>query len=222
VRILVVEDEAKISQFVVQTIKGMGHATDAALSGQEARDLFTQFEYDLIILDIMLSDDNGLHLCQDFKKIKSKTPIMLLTALSQIQDKVTGLDAGADDYMVKPFSVDELSARVRALLRRNADKTLVLKCADLELDIVRRQAVRAGVLIKLTTKEYALLEYFLRNVGRPLTRAQIAEHVWDLHFDPESNVVDVYVKHLRKKIDLPNSKKLIKTIVGQGYVLNEE
>jgi two-component system copper resistance phosphate regulon response regulator CusR len=221
-RILVVEDELKISLFIVQTLKGLGHATDTALTGQEAQILFDQHEYDLIILDVMLPDDNGLRLCRDFKIKKPTTPIMMLTTLSQIEDKVRGLDSGADDYMTKPFSVDEMSARVRALLRRNSTKSLVLKCADLELDVVQRQAIRAGVVIKLTTKEYSLLEYFLRNVGRPLSRAQIAQHVWDLHFDPESNVVDVYVKQLRKKIDSESSKKLIKTIVGLGYVLNEE
>ena len=221
-RILIVEDELKISQFILQTLKGLGHAADCALTGEEARILFEQNEYDLIILDVMLPDDDGLKICLDFKKMKSSTPIMMLTTLSQIEDKVRGLDSGADDYMTKPFSVDEMSARVRALLRRHSTQTLVLKCFDLELDVVLRQAIRNGVVIKLTTKEYSLLEYFLRNVGRPLSRTQIAQHVWDLHFDPESNVVDVYVKQLRKKIDSEFPKKLIKTIVGLGYVLNEE
>ena len=221
-RILIVEDELKISQFIIQTLKGLGHAADSALTGEEARILFDQNEYDLIILDVMLPDDNGLKMCLDFKKKKSSTPIMMLTTLSQIEDKVKGLDSGADDYMTKPFSVDEMSARVRALLRRHSTQSLVLKCFDLELDVVLRQAIRNGVVIKLTTKEYSLLEYFLRNVGRPLSRTQIAQHVWDLHFDPESNVVDVYVKQLRKKIDSEFPKKLIKTIVGLGYVLNEE
>lgn len=221
-RILVVEDELKISLFIVQTLKGLGHAIDTALTGEEAQSLFGQHEYDLIILDVMLPDDNGIRLCRNFKVKKPTTPIMMLTTLSQIEDKVRGLDSGADDYMTKPFSVDEMSARVRALLRRNSSTSLILKCSDLELDVVQRQAIRAGVVIKLTTKEYSLLEYFLRNVGRPLSRAQIAQHVWDLHFDPESNVVDVYVKQLRKKIDSESSKKLIKTIVGLGYVLNEE
>lgn len=146
----------------------------------------------------------------------------MLTTLSQIQDKVMGLDSGADDYMTKPFMVEELTARVRALMRRNSDKPLILKCADLELDLVKRHATRAGNVIKLTNKEYSLLEYFLRNVGRPLTRTQITQHVWDLNFDPESNVVDVYVKQLRKKIDSDSPLKLIKTIVGMGYILNEE
>jgi DNA-binding response OmpR family regulator len=222
VRILVVEDELKISLFIVQTLKGMGHAIDTSLNGAEARTLFDQHEYDLVILDVMLPDDDGMKICRDFKIKKSTTPIMMLTTLSQVEDKVKGLDSGADDYMTKPFSVDEMSARVRALLRRHSSKTLVLKCSDLELDIVQRQALRGGVVIKLTTKEYSLLEYFMRNIGRPLSRSQIAQHVWDLHFDPESNVVDVYVKQLRKKIDSDFPKKLIKTIVGLGYVLNEE
>lgn len=221
-RILVVEDELKISQFIVQTLKGLAHAIDTAATGEEARTLFSQGEYDLVILDVMLPDDNGIRICRDFKILKPTTPIMMLTTLSQVEDKVKGLDSGADDYMTKPFSVDEMSARVRALLRRNSNQTLILKCHDLELDIVQRNAKRGGELIKLTTKEYSLLEYFLRNVGRPLSRAQICQHVWDLHFDPESNVVDVYVKQLRKKIDVGTSKKLIKTIVGLGYVLNEE
>ena len=221
-RILVVEDEIKISQFIVQTLKGMGHATDMAHTGEDARYLADQYDYDLILLDIMLPDDNGIKLCRDFKAKKSTTPIMMLSTLTQIEDKVRGLDSGADDYMTKPFSVDELSARVRALLRRNSEKQNTLKCLDLELNIVTRQAVRSGVAIKLTTKEYALLEYFLRNIGKPVSRSQIAQHVWDLHFDPESNIVDVYVKQLRKKIDSDFEKKLIKTIVGLGYVLNEE
>jgi DNA-binding response OmpR family regulator len=170
----------------------------------------------------MLPDDDGKKICREFKSIKANTNVLMLTALSRVEDKVEGLDSGADDYLTKPFSVDEMSARIRALLRRQSEKPLSLKCADLELDVIKRQALRAGAVIRLTTKEYALLEYFLRNIGRPLTRAQIAEHVWDLHFDPESNVVDVYVNHLRKKIDTGAAKKLIKTIVGQGYVLNED
>lgn len=221
-RILIVEDELKIAQFIGQVVTGMGHAADIASSGAEARALFSQFEYDLVILDVMLGDEDGKKICREFKIQKSSTLVMMLTALSRIEDKVAGLDSGADDYLTKPFSVDEMSARLRALLRRHAEKPLNLKCADLELDVIKRQAIRSGSAIRLTTKEYALLEYFLRNVGRPLTRAQIAEHVWDLHFDPESNVVDVYVNHLRKKIDTGAAKKLIKTIVGQGYVLNED
>jgi two-component system copper resistance phosphate regulon response regulator CusR len=173
-------------------------------------------------LDIMLPDDNGLQICRDFKNKSPGTPIMMMTTLSQIDDKVKGLDAGADDYMTKPFNVEEMSARVRALLRRHGSAKLTIKCADLELDLVQRTATRAGLVIKLTSKEFALLEFLMRNMGKQLSRAQIASSVWDLNFDPESNVVDVYVNHLRKKIDSEHTKKLIKTIVGVGYVLNEE
>lgn len=221
-RILVVEDEIKISKFLAQILQGMGHAADTVQTCQGARDLNEGVDYDLIVLDVMLPDDNGLKLCREFKEKKPESPIMMLTTLTEIEHKVRGLDSGADDYMTKPFSVDEFSARVRALLRRNSTKTMVLKCADLELNLVTRNAIRKGVVIKLTTKEYSLLEYLLRNAGKPLSRAQIAQHVWDLHFDPESNVVDVYVKQLRKKIDHGQEKKLVKTIVGLGYVLNED
>lgn len=221
-RVLIVEDEHKLSEFVSQTVKEMGHAVDAVFTGDDARSYFDNVEYDLVILDVMLPDDNGIKICQFYKQKKPQIPILMLTTLSQIQDKVRGLDSGADDYMTKPFNVDELTARVRALLRRNSDKPLILKCADLELDIVKRNATRGGLSVKLTNKEYSLLEYFMRNVGRPVSRTQIAQHVWDQHFDPESNVVDVYVKQLRKKIDSNFPNKLIKTIVGMGYVLSEE
>lgn len=221
-RILVVEDENKIAQFTAQALTGMSYVAELVSTGKRARELFMLFDYDLIILDIMLPDDDGLSLCRDFKLQKSMVPILMLTTLAQIHDKVKGLDSGADDYMTKPFSIDEFSARVRALLRRHSEKGLILKCGDLELDLVKRQAVRSGVVIKLTTKEFSLLEYLLRNIGRPASRVQIAQHVWDLHFDPESNVVDVYVKQLRKKIDHDFPKKLIKTIIGMGYVINDE
>ncbi len=221
-RILVVEDEHKILQFIVNSLQGLGHAIDATQSGDVARSYFEQYEYDLVVLDVMLPDDNGIKICKSFKVQKPSVPILILTTLTQIQDKVRGLDSGADDYMTKPFDVEELSARVRALLRRNSDQKLSLKCDDLELDLVKHLAFRSGQQIKLTNKEYSLLEYFMRNIGRPLSRAQIAQHVWDLHFDPESNVVDVYVKQLRKKIDNEYQKKLIKTIIGMGYVLNDE
>ncbi len=200
----------------------MGHAIDVVTEGEEARLLFAQFDYDLVILDVMLPDDNGIKLCKTFKQQKSQIPILILTTLSLIHDKVRGLDSGADDYMTKPFMVEELSARVRALLRRNSSQFNTLKCLNLELDITKRTATRAGLAIKLTNKEYSLLEYFLRNIGRTLSRTQIAQHVWDQHFDQESNVVDVYVKQLRKKIDANADQKLIKTIIGVGYVLSED
>lgn len=221
-RVLVVEDEIKIAQFTVQALQGMSYVAEMALNGKTARTLITQHEYDLIILDIMLPDDDGLKLCRDIKRLPASPPILMLTTLSQINDKVQGLDSGADDYMTKPFHVEEFTARVRALMRRNQEQGLMLKCGELEIDLIKRVALRAGETIKLTTKEFALLEYLMRNQGRPLTRVQIAQHVWDLHFDPESNVVDVYIKQLRKKIDHDRPKKLIKTIVGLGYVMNND
>jgi DNA-binding response OmpR family regulator len=222
-RILVVEDEIKIAQYTAEVITGLGYIPELVSTGKKARELFLSHDYDLVVLDLMLPDDDGLSLCRDFKQHKPSTPILMLTTLSEIHDKVRGLNTGADDYMTKPFHVDELFARIRVLLRRNQNISISLRCADLEMDLVKRLVTRSGQVIKLTTKEFALLEYFLRNIGRPQTRVQIAQHVWDLHFDPESNVVDVYVKQLRKKIDTNNfPKKLIKTIIGMGYVLSDE
>lgn len=221
-RILIIEDEPKIAQFTAQVLGGMSYVTDLAPTSEEGRKHFNTIEYDLVILDIKLPDGDGLELCKEFKRTRANIPILMLTTLSQIYDKVRGLDSGADDYMTKPFSVEEFSARVRALLRRHQEKGMTLQCADLSLDLVKREAIRDGKSIKLTTKEFGLLEYLLRNIGRPLSRAQIAQHVWDLHFDPESNIVDAYVKQLRKKIDSAHDRKLIKTIVGLGYVISEE
>jgi DNA-binding response OmpR family regulator len=221
-RILVVEDEIKIAQFTAQVLSGLSYIPELTANGKRARELFERMDYDLVLLDLMLPDDDGISPCRDFKRLKPKIPILMLTTLSEIHDKVRGLNSGADDYMTKPFHADELIARVRALLRRNHDQQLLLKCGDLELDLVKRQAQRQGQLIKLTTKEFSLLEYLMRNEGRPLSRIQIAQHVWDLHFDPESNVVDVYVKQIRKKVDSIGDKKLIKTIIGMGYVINDE
>lgn len=221
-RILIVEDEQKIAQFTANILKEMAYATDIATTGEEAKNLYELVDYDLVILDIMLPDINGITLCKTFKELKPHRPVLMLTTLAEIHDKVRGLDSGADDYMTKPFHTEEFSARVRALLRRNQENMLTLECGDLQLDLVKRQATRNGETIKLTTKEYALLEYLMRNQGRPLSRVQISQHVWDLHFDPESNIVDAYIKQLRKKIDNNSSKKLIKTIIGHGYTINEE
>lgn len=221
-RILVIEDEIKIAQFTAQALMGLGYIAEIASTGKKARELFTQLDYDLVILDIMLPDDDGQTICKSFKQQKPNVSILMLTTLAQVHNKVSGLNSGADDYMTKPFHVEEFQARVRALLRRSQEKAIFLACSDLEMDLIKRIVTRNGSVIKLTTKEFSLLEYFLRNIGRPLSRVQIAQHVWDLHFDPESNIVDVYVKQLRKKIDQDFSKKLIKTIVGIGYVLNDE
>lgn len=223
-RILVVEDQRKLAAFLRKGLTESGYSTDLAETASTADELIASNPYDLIILDIGLPDSNGI----DFaKKIRSEGyggPIIMLTALAGTKDKVRGLDAGADDYLTKPFEFEELLARVRALLRRKESQSVEsqLKFSDLTMDLVTRKVTRAQQDIQLTKKEFALLEYFLRNPNRPVTRTSLSEHVWDVHFDSESNVVDVYVAMLRKKVDHPFSKKLIHTIVGVGYVLKLE
>ena len=223
-RILVVEDQTKTSQFVKQGLNEVGYSVDIAETGSAAESFMASSEYDLVILDVMLPDQSGIDTARHLRRDGFTGPILMLTALSTTKDKVNGLDAGADDYLTKPFSFEELLARVRALLRRSSSKNIinsVLKFSDLEMDLVHRKVKRDNSEITLTAKEFSLLEYFLRNPERPLGRVSIAEHVWDVDFDSESNVIDVYVNLLRKKIDSPYSKKLIHTVVGVGYVLKE-
>ncbi len=223
-RILVVEDQAKTSQFVKKGLVEVGYSVDIAESGSSAESFMASSEYDLVILDVMLPDQSGIDTARHLRRDGFIGPILMLTALSTTKDKVNGLDAGADDYLTKPFSFDELLARVRALLRRSSTKNIlnsVLKFSDLEMDLVHRKVKRQNTEISLTAKEFSLLEYFLRNPERPLGRVSIAEHVWDIDFDSESNVIDVYVNLLRKKVDSPYNKKLIHTVVGIGYVLKE-
>ncbi|XGC79768.1 response regulator transcription factor [Bdellovibrio bacteriovorus] len=224
-RILVVEDQAKMANFLKKGLNEVGYAVDIAESGGAAESYMAQGDYDLVILDVMLPDQSGIDTARHIRSDGYEGPIMMLTALSTTKDKVNGLDAGADDYLTKPYSFDELHARVRALLRRKSPVSGIgnnlLKYTDLELDLIHRKARRSGQEITLTTKEFALLEYFMRNPERPLGRVSIAEHVWDINFDSESNVIDVYINLLRKKIDAPFSKRLIHTVVGTGYVLRE-
>lgn len=222
-RILVVEDQIKMAQLVKQGLSEVGYAVDLAEAGATAESLVSENEYDLVILDIMLPDQSGLDTARHLRRDGFGGPILMLTALSTTKDKVIGLDAGADDYLTKPYSFDELLARVRALLRRNskAGATSVLRFADLELDLITRKAMRNGKEVTLTSKEFSLLEFFMRNPDRPLGRVSIAEHVWDVEFDSESNVIDVYVNLLRKKVDHPFPSKLIHTVVGVGYVLKQ-
>ncbi|MDX8410332.1 MAG: response regulator transcription factor [Mariprofundaceae bacterium] len=222
-KILVVEDEERVAQFIQKGLREEGHAVDVAHDGEQGAYLGAVNEYDLILLDLMLPKKDGITICRELRDHGISTPIMMLTARDTVEDKVQGLDAGADDYLPKPFSFDELLARVRALLRRRSEaKTPVLKIADLELDPISRRATRSGTPIRLTTKEYALLEYMMRNPRRVLSRTLVGEHVWDMNFDPESNVIDVYVSHLRSKIDKNFDAKLIHTIRGQGYLLSDE
>jgi DNA-binding response OmpR family regulator len=224
-RILVVEDQAKMANFLKKGLNEVGYAVDLAESGSAAESYMAQGDYDLVILDIGLPDQSGIDTARHLRRDGYVGPILMLTALTTTKDKVHGLDAGADDYMTKPYSFDELHARVRALLRRQgsggSQVTSNLKYSDLELDLIHRKVKRAGQEISLTSKEFALLEYLLRNAERPLGRVSIAEHVWDIHFDSESNVIDVYINLLRKKVDAPFPKKLIHTVVGTGYVLKE-
>lgn len=220
-RVLVVEDEAKLAHFLKKGLTEQGYAVDLAENGLTAEQYSADHEYDLVILDIRLPDKDGLSVANYLRANEYKGPILMLTAMSTTKDKVQGLDAGADDYMTKPFSMDELLARVRALLRRQGltSSESNLRIEDLQLDLVKRKVKRGESEILMTNKELALLEYFMRNKGRPLSRAEIIEHVWDMGFDPGSNIVDVYVNMLRKKIDADFDKKLIHTVIGQGYAM---
>lgn len=218
-RILVVEDEKKVAGFIKRGLAQEGYAIDTASDGMEGQELAEANKYDAIILDIMLPKKSGLEVLKDIKDRGVEAPVLLLTARDTVEDRVSGLNLGADDYLTKPFAFEELVARVKALLRRGGSASSVLQFEDLSLDPVTRKATKGDEEIELTLKEYALLEYFLRNPERVLSRAIIAEHVWDQNFDSETNVVDVYINHLRNKVDTDDSKKLIHTVRGVGYVL---
>lgn len=218
-RILVVEDEKKVAGFIKRGLSQEGYAIDTASDGMEGQELAEANKYDAIILDIMLPKKSGLEVLKDIKDRGVEAPVLLLTARDTVDDRVSGLNLGADDYLTKPFAFEELVARVKALLRRGGSASSVLQFEDLSLDPVTRKATKGDEEIELTLKEYALLEYFLRNPERVLSRAIIAEHVWDQNFDSETNVVDVYINHLRNKVDTDDSKKLIHTVRGVGYVL---
>jgi DNA-binding response OmpR family regulator len=222
-RILVVEDEAKVGSFIRRALEEESYAVDLSVDGAEGLDLALAGTYDLIVLDVMLPNVSGLEILQRLRKEKNKTPVLILTARAQLEQKVKGLDSGADDYLTKPFAIEELLARVRALLRRGMGETAgLLQVEDLLLNPATREVTRGGQRLDLTTKEYALLEYFMRNPGRILTRPMIAEHVWNLDFDTFTNVIDVYVNYLRNKIDRGRERKLIQTIRGSGYVMKAE
>lgn len=221
-RILVVEDEKKVSSFIQKGLTEESYAVDVAHDGEEGLGFALQQEYDLIILDIMLPKMDGLKVLEQIRAKGRQVPVLLLTARDTLEDKVKGLDTGADDYLPKPFAFTELLARVRALLRRSSNsRAAVLKVDTLSLDPVSREVRRSGRKIDLTAKEYALLEFFMRNCGKILTRTVISEHVWDMNFDSSTNIVDVYVNHLRNKVEAPTEKKLIHTVRGVGYVLKE-
>jgi heavy metal response regulator len=223
VRLLVVEDENKVASFIKKGLEEEGYAVDLAADGEAGLAMALERVHDLIILDIRLPKMDGLQVLRMLRQDKVTTPVLLLTVRATIEDKVLGLDAGADDYLTKPFAFQELVARVRALLRRRAEaEPAVLQVGDLSLDPARRTVVRGGVKIDLTAREFALLDYFMRNPGRVLTRTMIAEHVWDYSFDTSTNVIDVYVNYLRKKIDAEREPKLLHTVRGVGYMLQVE
>jgi len=224
VRILVVEDERKVASFIRQGLSEEGHTVEVAGDGATALDLILDGPpHDLIVLDLMLPQVDGFAIIKAARQRRITTPVLVLTARDSVADKVRGLDLGADDYLTKPFAFDEFLARVRALLRRGAPAPgPVLRVADLALDPATREVRRGPRRIGLTAREHALLEYFLRNPGRVLTRPMLAEHVWGLDFDPESNIVDVYVGYLRRKIDAPGEPRLLHTVRGAGYVLRSE
>ncbi len=222
--VLIVEDEKKIASFVKRGLEEEGYAVDVAYDGEKGLNLAESNSYDLIILDIMLPQKDGLTVCKSLRKVKVTTPVLMLTAKDTVEDKVNGLDSGADDYLIKPFAFEELLARVRALLRRgrplSPEKLMV---DDLILDPVTHQVKRRGKIIQLTYTEYRLLSYLMSNANRVLTRTMIEDHVWGYdYFDKFSNIIDVYIRYLRKKIDEGFNKRLIHTIRGKGYIIKEE
>jgi two-component system copper resistance phosphate regulon response regulator CusR len=223
-RILVVEDERKVASFIRQGLEEEGHVVEVAGDGAAALELLLGSPpYDLVVLDVMLPRRDGLDVLKALRARGVRTPVLILTARDAVADKVAGLDLGADDYLTKPFAFEELLARVRALLRRGTDqRASVLRLGDLALDPVTREARRGRRRIELTAREYSLLDYFLRQPGRVLTRPMIAEHVWGLDFDSESNIIDVYIGYLRRKVDAPGEPRLLHTVRGSGYVMKLE
>jgi heavy metal response regulator len=222
-RILVVEDEKKVSSFIKRGLEEEKYAVDTAGDGEEGLKLALGKPYDLIVLDWMLPKKDGLAVVREMREQKTMTPVLMLTAKDSLEDIIAGLDSGSDDYLTKPFAFAELLARVRALLRRSEmDKGAELRFGDLRLDPVSHKVWRKDKEIDLTAKEYGLLEYFMRNANQVLTRTMIADHVWDYTFDTFTNIIDVYVNYLRKKIDRDADKKLIHTVRGVGYIFKEE
>lgn len=222
-RILVVEDEKKVARFIQQGLEEEHYTVDVTHDGIQGLAMAESGNYDVIVLDVLLPGKDGFAVTRELRTARVTTPILMLTAKTATEDKVAGLDSGADDYLTKPFAFAELLARIRSLLRRGTqEKTTVLSIADLELDTITHRARRGGKVIELTAKEYALLEFLLRNKDRVLSRTIIAEHIWDYHFDTGTNLIDVYINHVRNKVDSDFDVKLIHTVRGVGYVVKEE
>lgn len=225
--VLVVEDEQKVAAFLKNGLEEQGYSVDLAYDGYTGEKLALSKNYNIVLLDVIIPQTNGIELCKKIKEVKADLPVLMLTALGTTDDKLIGFDSGADDYLVKPFEFKELLARIKALTKRsqnaNAPQTTptILRVGDLQLDIDRKVAIRGDKTISLTAKEFSLLEYLMKNKGRVISKLDIAEHVWDINFDTGTNVVEVYVNILRKKIDKEFPTKLIQTRIGLGYVIQE-
>ncbi len=221
--VLIVEDERRLAQVVSKVLEEEGHTVDVSYDGEEGLAMGMEGSHDVIVLDILLPVMDGLEVCRALRANRVDTPVLLLTALDAVEDRVRGLDAGADDYLPKPFAFQELLARLRALGRRRVQvrEPDRLRAADLMLDLRRRRAERNGKTIELSPKEFALLEFLMRNEGRVVTRTQILDHVWGYEYSPDSNLVDVYVTYLRRKVDRGHDRSLIRTVRGTGYALEE-
>ena len=222
-RILLAEDEPKVAEHVRQGLTAEGYAVDLAIDGEEALWLAELNQYDALLLDVMMPGKDGISVVRQLRRKQSMVPVIFLTARDDVDDKVRGLDAGGDDYLTKPFSIAELLARLRAVLRRQRPQAInVLRLGNLELDLITHEARRGGESIALTPREFALLEFLFHASPKPVSKTAIVEHVWDQHFDSETNVVNVYIKMLRRKIDRPDQLPLIHTLRGVGFVLREE
>ncbi len=223
--ILIVEDEPKVATFIKNCLEEHKYTAEIAFDGMLAERMIMQFDYDMLILDVIIPHINGIELCKKIKAVKPNLPVLMLTALGTTEDKIIGFDAGADDYLVKPFEFRELLARIKAISKRSGGKVQTgnkIIVSDLELDLDKKIAIRGNQSISLTAKEFVLLEYLMRNTGRVLSRVDIAEKVWEITFDTGTNVVDVYVNILRKKIDRNFPNKLIHTRIGMGYIFEEQ
>ncbi|MCS7315708.1 MAG: response regulator transcription factor [Bryobacterales bacterium] len=219
-RILLIEDEQRIAELIARGLQNAGFEVDFVSEGNRGLEMMQARDYDLIILDLMLPDMDGLRVLEKLRNRKLCPPILILSALGAVEDRVKGLERGADDYLSKPFSFNELLARVRALLRRGQPVRERLQVADLVMDVTRRKVSRGGQPIELAPKEFSILEFLMRNAGRPLTRTAIVEHVWEMDYDGLTNIVDVYIRHLRSKIDDRWPHKLIRTVRGIGYMID--
>jgi DNA-binding response OmpR family regulator len=219
-RILLIEDHAPVAQHLAQGLRAEGYAVDVARDGSEGLWLARHHSYDVLLVDVMMPGKDGISVVRDLRHRQVLTPVIFLSARSEVEDRVQGLDAGGDDYLVKPFSMNELLARIRAVLRRQRPQVAnVLRVADLELDVVARVARRGGAEIELSNREFALLEFIMLSSPKPVSKTAIVEHVWDQYFDSQTNVVNVYVNHLRRKIDLPGLPPLLHTVRGVGFAL---